>query len=293
MSFVDTHDEAMAMVDQARQAQRMGDNGLFVELLRSACHLERQAARILPPLRESEPTRTVLFRSAASLAFQSGDYQEACNLAFDGLSGNSPEELSTELLEIATDAKFRLQLIGQNLQVPNCEITLTLRGPRVSIGLAPAKQTTLILRRVERLLRGRVEDFLRKVRDPGDLEWPVGRTRPFDVFMRPVEAEEFAVAFRLGLHEQLPLFSATSMGEGIVGEFMKDLRAAIDDGDAATTNSDKFTVAARKLEPDGKDVTSIEIASVVEGQLISVRIPPKKGPAREIGEAAHKKLSTG
>jgi hypothetical protein len=193
MSFVDIHDRAMAIVDQAREAERTGDKKRRAALLRAAYHLEQQAARSLEPVPESEPTRTVLFRSASSLAFQVEDYQEACNLVFDGLTRNSPEEYAAELLEIANDAKFRLQLIGQNLQVPNSEITLTLRGPRVSIGLAPANQTDLILQRIEKLLRGRVKSFMKNKLGPGR-EWPVGKAKRFDVFMGPVAAGEFAVA---------------------------------------------------------------------------------------------------
>ena len=291
MNFVDIHDRAMALVDQAREAERTGDKKRRIELLRAAYDLEQQAARTLDPLPDAEPTRTVLFRSASSLAFQAEDYQEACNLAFDGLTGNSPEENASELLDIVAEAKFRLQLIGQNLQVPNHEITLTLRGPRVSIGLAPAKQTTLILRRIEMLLRGRVESFMKNKLEPGP-DGPLGSAKLFEVFMRPVAAEEFAVAFRLGLHEQLPLFSAISIGERIIGDFMRDLQTAIREGPSSTTR-DSFAAAALKLEPDGKEVTSIEIASVVSGELISVRIPPRRGPAIEIRETDREKLSTG
>jgi hypothetical protein len=291
MSFVDIHDRAMAMVDQAREAERAGNENRSIELLREASQLEQQAARSLDPGPESEPTRTVLFRSASSLAFQAGNYLEACNLAFDGLTRNSPEEYAAELLDIATDARVRLQLIGQNLQVSNAEVTLTLRGPRVSIELAPAKQTTLILRRVERLLRSRVEDFLKKKLQRGDEERPLGNPKLFDVFMRPVETDEFAVAFRF-VHEQLPLFSAISVGDQIIGDFMRDLQAVFDKSPAKASRG-TFAEAVLKLEPDGKDVTSIEIASMVSGQLVSVRIPPRKQPSMESGDPGREKRSTG
>jgi len=203
MSFLDLHDRAMAIVDEARQAERNGDRKEFIELLRTACNLEQQAARSLEPLPESEPTRTVLFRSASSLAFQAEDYQQACTLAFDGLTGNSPEEHAAELLEIVAEAKFRLHLIAQNFQVPTSEITLTVRGPHVSVGMAPAKQTTQILQRVEKLLRERVETLFKSKIDADRKEYPLGSAKLFDVFIRQLAADEFAVAFRLGLHQQL------------------------------------------------------------------------------------------
>src|SRR5258708_6746389 len=117
MTFVDLHDRAMALADQAREHERDGDIDGRIRLLREAYRSEEQAARLLEPVPNSEPTRSVLFRSASSLAFQAEDYQEACNLAFDGLNGNSPEEYASELLDIANDAKFRLRLIDQNLRV--------------------------------------------------------------------------------------------------------------------------------------------------------------------------------
>jgi hypothetical protein len=282
MNFVDFHDQAMAMVDEAREAERAGNKERRIESLRAAYRLERQAANLLDPIADSEPTRSVLFRSASSLAFRAEDYHEACNLAFDGLSGNCPEELAAELLDIANDAKFRLQLIAQELRIVENEITLIVRGPGVSIGLAPAKQVTLMLRRIEMLLRWRIVDFL-KDEIEGRSDWAIGRAKLYEVFMRSLVGEEFAVAFRLGLHEQLLLFSPIPVGEKIVAEFMSDLQLMM--GDARDTQSrvvgSKFAAAVSKLSPDGKDVTSIEISSRVSDQLICVRIPPRKGPSRE------------
>jgi hypothetical protein len=280
MTFVDLHDRAMALVDEARERERAGDGKGRVRLLREAYQLEERAARLLEPTPASEPTRSVLFRSASSLAFQAEDYREACNLAFDGLTGNSPEEYASELLDIANDAKFRLRLIDQKLRVVKSEITLIVRGPRVAIGLAPAKQTTLMLRRIENLLRSRVEDFLKRGIGAGEFDWPTEAPKLFEVFIRPLATEEFAVAFRLGLNEQLHLFGSVSLGDRIVGEFMNDLRAAVYE-DAPATNQGKFAKGVFKLEPDGKEVTSIEINSLVSGELISVRIPPKKHPEKE------------
>jgi hypothetical protein len=280
MSFVDLHDRAMALVDKAREHERSGDSIGHLRLLREAYQLEEKAARFLEPIPDSEPTRSVLFRSASSLAFQAEDYQEACNLAFDGLTGHSPREYASELLDIANDAKFRLTLIGQKLRIVKSEITLIVRGPRVAIGLAPAKQTTLMLRRIENLLRSRVEDFLKRGIGAGEFDWPPESPKLFEVFIRPLATEEFAVAFRLGLSEQLHLFGSVSLGDRIVGEFMRDLAASVEEV-ISPANQDRFTRGVLKLEPDGREVTSIEISSLVSGELISVRIPPKKHAEKE------------
>jgi hypothetical protein len=162
------------------------------------------------------------------------------------------------------------------------EITLIVRGPRVAIGLAPAKQTTLMLRRIENLLRSRVEDFLKRGIGAGELDWPGAAPKLFEVFIRPLATEEFAVAFQLGLNEQLHLFGSVSLGDRIVSEFMNDLTAAVYE-DVPVADQGKFAKGVLKLEPDGKEVTSIEISALVSGELISVRIPPKKHPDKERG----------
>src|SRR5580658_8351415 len=243
MSFIDLHDQAMALVDKAQEQERSGDSMGQLRLLREAYRLEERAARLLEPIPDSEPTRSVLFRSASSLAFQAEDYQEACNLAFDGLTGHSAKEYASELLDIANDAKLRLTLIDQKLRIVKSEITLIVRGPRVATGLAPAKQTTLMLRRIENLLRGRAEDFLKRGAGAGEFDWPPESPKMFEVFMRPLATEEFAVAFRLGLSEQLHLFGSASLGDRIVGEFMRDLAASVAE-ETPRANQDRFTRGA-------------------------------------------------
>jgi hypothetical protein len=289
MSFMELHDEAMAVVDEARAHERNGDKEGYLQLLRKACKLEEKAARLLDQGAESEPTRSVLFRSASSLAFQAEDYHQACTLAFEGLTGDTPEECITELLDIANDAKFRLRLREQDLRVAKSEITVIVRGPRVAIGLAPAKQATLMLRRIENLLRSCIEDFFRSKIAEVESDGQIESMKIFEVFLRQLPTEEFAVAFRLGLSEQLHLFGPVSLGDRIVTQFMHDLQVAVAQAPGAD-NRDKFTKAVAKLEPDGKEVTSIEINSLVAGELMSVRIPPKKQAVREtFGPEARRK----
>ncbi len=217
---------------------------------------------------------------ASSLAFQAEDYHQACTLAFEGLTEDTPEECITELLDIANDAKFRLRLKEQDLRVAKSEITVIVRGPRVAIGLAPAKQTTLMLRRIENLLRNCIEEFFRNKIAAAESDGQIESMKIFEVFLRQLPTEEFAVAFRLGLSEQLHLFGPVSLGDRIVTQFMHDLQVAVDQAPGAEQR-DKFTKAVAKLEPDGKEVTSVEISSLVAGEFMSVRIPPKKQAGRE------------
>ena len=64
-----------------------------------AFKVERFAAQELQYL-DIEPTRSVLYRSAASLAFQCREFEQAIELIKVGLAGNPPAEIRAELEEL-------------------------------------------------------------------------------------------------------------------------------------------------------------------------------------------------
>lgn len=69
-----------------------------VELNRQACVLETQAANMVEV--GAEPTRGVLYRSAAWLAYHAGDLAEARRLVERGLAGDPPGWLARELQDV-------------------------------------------------------------------------------------------------------------------------------------------------------------------------------------------------
>jgi len=64
-----------------------------------ALEVERFAAQELQYL-DIEPTRSVLYRSAASLAYQCHEFEQAKGLIKVGLNGNPPAEIRAELDEL-------------------------------------------------------------------------------------------------------------------------------------------------------------------------------------------------
>lgn len=107
------HDEAMALSDQAFAAQKQNDSAKAVELFEKAfCH-EREAAMVLESKHEIEPSRSVLFRSAAWLAIHAGLPREAMRMAAFGLSGTPPLSIEKELREV----------MGKSLQLLESSVT--------------------------------------------------------------------------------------------------------------------------------------------------------------------------
>jgi|SRR5579871_3714543 len=94
------HEQAMEYADQADIARSHGENDLATSLFRQALDYERRAAVAVALDLEAEPTRSVLHRSAASLALDCGEYREAERLICIALSGNPPEEIAEELRDL-------------------------------------------------------------------------------------------------------------------------------------------------------------------------------------------------
>lgn len=91
------HIEAMQKAADAFAAQRVGKYHEYLQLTKEAFEKEKEAAWLLFHQTQAEPTRSVLFRSAAQLAFNCGKMREAEQLISAALAGNPPIEILREL----------------------------------------------------------------------------------------------------------------------------------------------------------------------------------------------------
>jgi hypothetical protein len=96
----------MRLVDEAEVARRDGNLQAARERLRQAFDHERQAADLVAADRSLEPTRSVLHRSAASLALECGALREAERLIAAALSGDPPDEIAEELRDLLEQVYF-------------------------------------------------------------------------------------------------------------------------------------------------------------------------------------------
>ena len=102
----DLHHQAMQLTDQASRLRRTGEEQEANARLREALEQERRAAELAAPDLALEPTRSVLHRSAATLACQCGEYREAERLITTALSGTPPETIAEELRDLLLQVYF-------------------------------------------------------------------------------------------------------------------------------------------------------------------------------------------
>lgn len=96
--YVADHHAAMEALDEADAATKRGDEARAKAATRRALTLEARAAANVPP--RFEPTRSVLYRSAASIAIELGETIEARRLAYEGLRGEPPAEIKAEIFQV-------------------------------------------------------------------------------------------------------------------------------------------------------------------------------------------------
>ena len=90
MSTRELHERAMELFEASLIARNADDEGRMRDLLTEALQLECEAADSVADDYALEPTRSLLYRSAASIALQNFDTKTARRYAEAGLKGNVP-----------------------------------------------------------------------------------------------------------------------------------------------------------------------------------------------------------
>jgi hypothetical protein len=99
------HDKAMQLAQLALIARHDQEWEEAKSLARQSYEYEAQAAELIPKDKSSEPTRSILYRSAASLAYQCEEFGIAQRLIAKGLSGYPPPQIEQELKELDEQVK--------------------------------------------------------------------------------------------------------------------------------------------------------------------------------------------
>ncbi len=117
MNIQELHRQAMEFADQAFCASLDGNQAQARVAWRQAFELERKAALLLEDDKAAEPTRSVLLRSAASLALDCGETLEARRLIEKALSGNPPDAIVSELQALFQQVNSQLAAIGASAEI--------------------------------------------------------------------------------------------------------------------------------------------------------------------------------
>ena len=117
------HKEAMDLAELAQVAKLRGEIEQSNHLLRQAFAQESSAADLIANHWESEPTCSVLHRSAASLAIECGEFEIDNRLIATALSGNPPAEIAEELQDLFIQINLRQYLQRRGVALDEAKLS--------------------------------------------------------------------------------------------------------------------------------------------------------------------------
>lgn len=274
------HRQAMEKTDLAIIARRGGDNKKSEQYFREALELEKQAALLLKDKIEEEPARSVLFRSAASLALDCGNPAEAEKLVCAALAGTPPESLAEELRDLLEQVYFHRHLSLRGIQLQQDEVQMSISGEGVGFGFAP---TSAFLHRVSHTEKLLIRTAERKLNKPYRSAGSARKSIQEDVelYMSVPRAASFAVTFRIGSRQQIDL-PGMFEGSGVIKEVLDcldlynqdktdELRKRIPD-EAYYKN---FIGLADNLAPDGDEISLVGFTIQKQGKVHEVAMKAK------------------
>jgi hypothetical protein len=261
------HDLAMDYADQAYLAKRRGEITLFDELTRKALQQEVAAADLLKDDINAEPTRSVLYRSAASLAIDCGEFREAERLIAKALSGEPPAEIAEELRDLLEQVNFARHLKLQNVELQSGELQLSVTGKAVGYGIALSEILVDRIKDMERLIHRTVERILgRDFRERGSANKSI--QDGYNLYIAAPRPGSFAVTLRLGRQTQTQL-SGFDISDKVIDEILECLQILNDGQDDCLRNRipeesyfQNFVGLAKRIAPDGEKVRMVGLTKL-------------------------------
>lgn len=257
------HTTAMDFAERAFVAVRGGDLATADVLLREAYEREREAAMALISTPEIEPTRSVLLRSAASLAIDCREFREAERLISFALSGSPPEEIAEELRDLLESVYFGRHLEPKDLLLSQGAFQLSLAGPAVGHGIVVAREFMPRLATLERLLHRTTErQWNMPFQEGGGTSRAI--KEGFEFYVATPMAASFAVAVRIGTRRPQTLLPGFSGPDAVLDEFLECLalfqsedRARLSERIPDSAYYRNFTALAMRLVPDGDRIRQV------------------------------------
>ena len=256
------HDKAMGLAQLALVARGTGDVEKSERLAHQAYGYEAQAAQLVSKEKSSEPTRSILFRGAASLAYQCREFDTALRLIAEGLSGYPPFRVKEELKELYQQVTFEDHLLVRGVTLAEDDLQLSIHGKQVGTGMILYSD---FVRRIEAVY----SIFGRTIQRMSQKAYQrVGRLAEMQKYFVPAlsvpREGSFAITFKLGSpveSHQIPMLLKAPQ---IIDEVMNGMEY-INSGkeeDLEKHIGDKhyylnFVTLTRNIAPDGEKVSLV------------------------------------
>jgi hypothetical protein len=282
------HEKAMLIAEKAMLARFGGHSSVALEYYKEAFNYEKKAALSLVNEIDLEPTRSILFRSAAALAMECGELIEAEKMIANALIGNPAEQIAEELHDLLEKVNFRRHLALRGVHLEDDEMQLSISGDAIGYGIAESKVfmqrvailEPLIHRTAERL---KGKPFRKAGPTSGDIKSELG------IYLSIPRAASFAISVKISQTDQ-PLLPGFSISKDVIDEIFESLVLLNEENEQAlkTRIADdnyysNFMALAKELSPDGEQVRQVGITIYRNGDEKAVALRRTKSNIALIG----------
>jgi hypothetical protein len=272
------HSKAMELAEAADLAKLRKDVRQYHQLIEQAFVLEAQAAHSLSDS-DSEPSRSVLYRSAASLAVECQRYREAEKLVAHALIGNPPEEIIEELRAILETIHFQLNLQQKGIKIESKEIRLAIAGREMGYGFAPSDLVLDRLNNVKTMIHRTIE----RMRNIDYREGGLSKiANLFPVYLIATKPSSFEIRLTIG-EPQTPLPGLSDPADDILKEVFTCVEMVNNSEEEALRQRipdqayfNNFISHMKKIAPDGELVASVQFSAAFDGEVKSLALERRK-----------------
>ena len=262
------HDKAMEFAQQAAIARFENKRELAEDLAIKAMNFEIAAAELVPENENSEPTRSILYRSAASLGHQGKQYKKALRMIYKGLSGFPPENIKEELIFLQEQILMENHLELRGIQLTNCEFQYSFAGDEVGDGMILYQEFKRRMESLSTLIRRTSERLLGRAYQSGGPQ--AEKFKPYETAISTARSGSYALTIRLieTKMEVSTLLTQEATPERVIYEIISgmDLINNKKETELESIINNRFyyknfLATARDLLPDGKKVKLVGFTS--------------------------------
>lgn len=291
-SVGELHSKAMQFAEQAFVAAFSEDHDKSNALYHHAYKLEAEAAGLLKDDLAAEPNRSVLYRSAASLASQCGEYREAERLIAYALTGNPPQEIADELRNLLDQVNFYRHLELKDISIQPNELEVSIAGKETGWGIAPSDIVLDRLQQFKKLVHRTVERmFDRPYREGGSSSL----ANNYPMFLKAFNPGSFAVSLTIGQPMQmyLPGMEEHSTEVDLIKEILDCIELLNESEEEALRQRivepayyNNFIGLMKDIAPDGENVRGVNFSTIYKGETRNVPLLRKKEAISQIPKIA-------
>lgn len=261
----DLHNEAMDLAQMAVIARFENREKEAEKYTQMALDLEQKAAEQIPENKSSEPTRSILYRSSASLAYQCQNYDLAKRLIAKGLSGFPSPQIERELNELYNTINFEhhYSLIASN--TGENDLHVSLHGDSVISGSILYDEFFLKIQFLKKIIDRTMQRVM------GNPYQRAGRVseqyKPFIPAISAATSGSYAFTIKLlyPIGKQMELIATPQIvineileGIDLINDSKEEKLKSLIDAEDYYTN---FISLVKNIAPDGKRISLVGLAS--------------------------------